>query len=85
MRPLVINGDVTVRTWVSRVGTSSLEISQEALQAGALCTRGTTVLVHYDFEKGRPVPIPAAIRERLREHDRAKPLMGLLQRAVGGR
>ena len=69
VRPLVINGDVTVRTWVSRIGTSSFEISQEALQGGVLCTRGTTVLVHYDFAAGRPVPIPAAIRERLREHE----------------
>ena len=71
VRPLVINGDVTVRTWVSRIGTSSFEVSQEAEQAGVVCTRGTTVLVHYDFGTGRPVPIPGAIRERLREHGAA--------------
>jgi acyl-CoA thioester hydrolase len=68
VRPLVINGDVTVRTWVSRVGTSSFEVSQEALQGGALCTRGTTVLVHYDFGQSRPVPIPPAIRGLLSAH-----------------
>src|SRR5512133_4261705 len=66
LRPLVISGDVTVRTWISRIGTSSFEVSQEAVQAGALCTRGTTVLVHYDFAAARPVPIPEAIRARLR-------------------
>lgn len=69
VRPLGINGDVTVRTWVSRVGTTSFEVRQEALQGGALSTRGKTVLVHYDFNTGRPVPIPPAIRERLREHE----------------
>jgi acyl-CoA thioester hydrolase len=69
VRPLLINGDVTVRTWISRIGTSSFEVSQEAAQAGALCTRGTTVLVHYDFAAARPVPIPEAIRSRLREHE----------------
>jgi len=69
VRPLAINGDVTVRTWVSRIGTSSFEVSQEAQQAGAVCTRGRTVLVHYDFESARPVPIPEAIRARLREHE----------------
>jgi len=68
VRPLLINGEVTVRTWVSRIGTSSFEVSQEAEQAGACCTRGKTVLVHYDFETARPVPLPDAIRERLREH-----------------
>jgi acyl-CoA thioester hydrolase len=69
VRPLVINSDVTVRTWVSRIGTSSFEVSQEAEQAGVLCIRGTTVLVHYDFGTGRPVPISAAIQDRLREHE----------------
>jgi acyl-CoA thioester hydrolase len=68
VRPLVINGDVTIRTWVSRIGTSSFQVSQEAVQAGALCTRGTTVLVHYDFVQSRPVPIPADIRGLLSEH-----------------
>ena len=69
VRPLVISGDVTVRTWISRIGTSSFQVSQEAVQAGALCTRGTTVLVHYDFGAARPVPIPEAIRLLLREHE----------------
>ena len=73
VRPLLINGDVAVKTWVSRIGTSSFEVSQQAEQAGAPCTRGKTVLVHYDFGAGRPVPIPDAIRERLREHEAGAP------------
>lgn len=68
LRPLVISGEVTIRTWVSRVGTSSFEVAQEAEQGGVRCTRGATVLVHYDFALGRPVPIPPAIRALLGEH-----------------
>lgn len=68
VRPLGINADVRVRTWVSKIGTSSFEVSQEAEQGGVLCTRGKTVLVHYDFRESRPLPIPEAIRERLCEH-----------------
>ena len=68
VRPLVISGDVTVRTWVSRVGTTSFEVSQEAEQAGVLCTRGRTVLVHFDFEANRPLPIPPTIRALLEAH-----------------
>lgn len=71
--PLVITGDVTIRTWVSRVGTSSFEVSQDAAQAGTVCTRGKTVLVHYDFAQGRPLAIPDAIRGRLREHAEGPP------------
>ena len=66
--PLWINGEVTVRTWVSRIGSSSFEVSQEAEQGGVVCTRGKTVLVHYDFGTTRPVPIPEGIREHLRVH-----------------
>ena len=67
-RPLVITGDVTIRTWVSRIGTSSFEVSQDASQGGAVCTRGRTVLVHYDFAEARPLPIPEAIRAQLLGH-----------------
>jgi acyl-CoA thioester hydrolase len=68
VRPLLINGEVTIRTWISRVGNSSFEVGQEAVQNGLLCTRGKTVLVHYDFSAARPVPIPVAIRGLLSEH-----------------
>jgi acyl-CoA thioester hydrolase len=68
VRPLAISRDVVVRTWVSRIGRSSFEVSQEALQGGVLCTRGKTVLVHFDFRENRSREIPAGIRARLEEH-----------------
>lgn len=68
VRPLFINRDVEIRTWVSRIGTSSFEVAQEALQGGEVCTRGKTVLVHYDFAAGRAEPIPPPIRAKLQEH-----------------
>jgi acyl-CoA thioester hydrolase len=68
LRPLVISRDVQIRTWISRIGRSSFEVSQEALQDKTVCTRGKTVLVHYDFSSSRSREIPARIRERLREH-----------------
>jgi acyl-CoA thioester hydrolase len=68
LRPLTISQDVRVRTWVSRVGTSSFEVSQEAWQGDLLCTRGATVLVHYDFRENRSRPIPDGIREELQRH-----------------
>lgn len=73
VRPLVISGDVTIRTWVSRIGSSSFEVSQDAAQGGAICTRGKTVLVHYDFGQARPVPITAAIRAQLEAHAAGPP------------
>jgi acyl-CoA thioester hydrolase len=68
VRPLFINRDVEIRTWISRIGTSSFEVAQEALQGGEVCTRGKTVLVHYDFAASRAEPIPDPIRRQLEAH-----------------
>ena len=68
VRPLFINRDVQVRTWVSKIGRSSFEVSQEAVQADALCTRGKTVLVHFDFRENKSREIPPHIREELERH-----------------
>lgn len=40
---------VEIRTWVSRVGNSSFDVSQQAWQQDKLCASGVAVLVHYDF------------------------------------
>lgn len=48
---------VEIRTWVSRVGTSSFDVSQQAWQEGKLCASGLAVLVHYDFSCGQSVPL----------------------------
>lgn len=40
---------VEIRTWISRVGNSSFEVSQEAWQHQRRCASGVAVLVRYDF------------------------------------
>lgn len=48
---------VEIRTWVSRVGNSSFDVSQQAWQQGKLCASGVAVLVHYDFVGKSSVPL----------------------------
>lgn len=60
--------DVEIRTWVSRIGKSSFEIYQEAWQNDRLCTKGNTVLVHYDFKTQKSAHIPQEIRAQLQAH-----------------
>lgn len=50
---------VEIRTWVSRVGNSSFDVSQQAWQQGKLCASGIAVLVHYDFVGKSSVPLDA--------------------------
>lgn len=50
---------VEIRTWVSRVGNSSFDVSQQAWQQDKLCASGVAVLVHYDFAGNTSVPLSA--------------------------
>lgn len=60
--------DVEIRSWVERVGTTSFTVHQEAWQNGARRACGKTVVVHYDFEACKSIPIPDDLRARLSEH-----------------
>ena len=64
---MFLGSDVEIRTAVSKIGNSSLHISHEARQNGKLAARGTVVLVHFDHETKKPIPIPAEIREKLNQ------------------
>lgn len=68
MDPMRFGSDVTIRSWVVKIGTSSFTVRQEAWQDGRRCARGTTVVVHYDFEAGKPEPLPAPYRIELAAH-----------------
>lgn len=64
-RELFHGTEVEIRTRVSRLGGSSLTVSQEAWQEGRLAVTCSTVLIHFDYQQRRPAPIPEAIRRRL--------------------
>ena len=57
--------DIEIHSWVSRVGNSSFEISQEAWQNGVVGAKGKTVIVYFDFEKQKSMPIPQDIKDQL--------------------
>ncbi|GHC24893.1 acyl-CoA thioesterase [Aidingimonas halophila] len=60
--------EVEIRTYLSRLGNSSLTVTQEAWQEGNLGARGNVVLVHYDHELKQAVPISGALRRALQVH-----------------
>lgn len=60
--------DVEIRTWISRIGSSSFEVYQEAWQGNKLATKGKTVLVHFDFKTQKSAAIPDDVRSMLQEH-----------------
>ena len=60
--------DVELRTYVQKLGRSSITVYQEAWQCGELGAKGEAVIVHYDFPNRKSLPIPDDVRSRLEEH-----------------
>ena len=63
--------DIEFRTYISRVGSSSFDVCQEAWQGGKKCASGTTVMVNFDYATKSSQPISAAIKAQLLQHAQA--------------
>jgi len=59
---------VWILTGVEHIGNSSLVIWQQAQQHGRDIATCRSVLVHFDYERQRSVPIPEAVRRELDAH-----------------
>lgn len=53
---------VQVKTYISRIGTSSFDVYQELWQKQKKCATGTTTLVHFDFKTNQAVAINDKIK-----------------------
>jgi acyl-CoA thioester hydrolase len=56
---------VEIKTWVSRIGNSSFDISQQAWQQGQLCASGVAVMVHFDFGSKQSATLSDELKARL--------------------
>jgi acyl-CoA thioester hydrolase len=61
--------DITVRTWVERLGEKSITLRQQIVAGAAcrerVCTESESVLACFDIGAQTSVPIPPAWRERI--------------------
>lgn len=64
------NQILTVKTWVSRIGSKSFQLDHEIVcsQRSDLIARGHAVVVYFDFDKQESAVIPDLLREGLREN-----------------
>lgn len=60
--------NVEIRTYIERIGNSSVQVYQEAWQNGKVCAKGRAVQVHFDHQIKKSQPIPDAIRAQLSQH-----------------
>ena len=68
VKEIFYGSDVEVRTAIEKLGNSSLVVYQEAWQNGELAAKGRAVMVHFDHQAKKSMPIPEGIRERLSDH-----------------
>lgn len=59
---------VQIRTGIGKIGNSSFHVIQEAFQNDKQIARGVAVLIHFDYDTEKSLPIPDDIRTRLAEH-----------------
>lgn len=59
---------VEITTGIGRIGNSSFQVIQEAFQGGQQIARGVAVLIHFDYETQKALPISGDIREQLAKH-----------------
>lgn len=60
--------DVTIRTYISRIGSASFTVYQEAWQQDKLASKGQAVMVHFNFAEKKSEPLPDTIRMQLAQH-----------------
>ncbi|MHA7810701.1 MAG: acyl-CoA thioesterase [Marinobacter adhaerens] len=59
---------VKIKTGIGKIGNSSFHVIQEAWQGDKQIARGVAVLIHFDYETEKALPIPEDIKARLAEH-----------------
>lgn len=60
--------EVEIKTWLSKIGNSSMKVTQEVWQGGVCCARGHAALIHFNYETNSAAPIPAVIKQQLQTH-----------------
>lgn len=66
--PLKFGIDIEIKTYINRVGNSSLDIYQEVWQQKKKYVSGTAIMVHFDYKKRKSIPIPDSLKQKIHMH-----------------
>lgn len=59
---------VEIRTYMIKIGNSSMVVGHEAWQEGTMVAKGSAVMVHFDHTAKTSKPIPHEVRTILEDH-----------------
>ncbi len=60
--------EITLRTYIGRIGGSSFDVYQELWQNEIKCASGTAVMVHFCYENQSSLKIPADVQNKMEKH-----------------
>ncbi|RMA78750.1 acyl-CoA thioesterase [Umboniibacter marinipuniceus] len=58
---------VEIQTWIAKIGNSSFVVNQQVLQHGEICAKGSTVMVHFDYQQQASAPMSEEQKSSLAE------------------
>ena len=79
LREVFFGKDVVVKTAISKLGNSSVDLIHAVYQDGKLCTTGKGIMIHFNLETKKSMPIPDSIREELEKHMLTSPWPATLE------
>ena len=59
---------VVVDSCLEKIGTSSLTICHDLFQEKLKIARGKSIMVYFDYNKNKSLPIPESMKETLKPH-----------------
>ncbi len=65
LKPVLLHHQPFVQVFLENIGTKSFTLSYELKVDGALCSRGSSVLVCFDSSKNETIPIPEVMSKAL--------------------
>jgi len=68
LKEVFFGKDVIVKTGISKIGNSSVDLIHAVYQDGKLCTIGKGIMIHYNLESKKSMAIPETIRYELEKH-----------------
>lgn len=60
-----LDGEVTIKTEIAKIGNTSFTVSQEAWQNDRLCSRGNFAIVYFDLENRKPQKIDDDLKRKI--------------------
>lgn len=60
--------NIEIKTYISKLGNSSCEVMHEAWQNNKMVAKGLAVMIYFDYETEKSMPIPDDIRSKLNAH-----------------